>query len=168
MDDFEGGGEVPTMWLLNQSPGASVSETPSTPSRATSRLALHVTSGAAGADVFMHHHIDWTQRFAGLRFWVRTDAPAGTEVAVAVTGKVTESHGVALAAGRPWLMARVPAGVEWAQVTVAFDTLAPEGPGAPQATFTDGVGMLHFLLPDVGASGVWLDDVELLCNAPGC
>jgi len=53
---------------------------------------------------------------------------------------------------------------------VRFDQLKPEGPGTPQATFEGGLGIseLHFLAPDNGASGVWLDDIELLCDGAGC
>jgi hypothetical protein len=172
LDDFEGGGEIPTGWQLNGSPGTLVSMEPTTPPRAGSRFALHVipVMTATGADVFTHHHVDWSRTFAGVRFWVRADDPSGAEVAVAVTGTVSETHDQALVAGRPWLMARVPARPEWAQVMVRFDKLMPEGPGTPQVT-TDGgpmgVSELHFLAPDNGASGVWLDDIELLCGA-GC
>ena len=68
-------------------------------------------------------------------------------------------------------MARLPAGLEWAQVTVRFDQLKPEGSGTPEATSEGGpvgVSELHFLALDNGASGVWLDDIELLCAGAGC
>lgn len=168
LDDFEGGGEIPTMWLLNRSPGAALTVTPPSPARGESSQALHVTLAATGADVFTHHHFDWTQMFSGVRFWVRGDAPGGAELAVAVTGSVSETHGEALAAGRPWLLAAVPVGPEWTQATVGFGTLLPEGPGTPQGTFGAGVSVLHFLVKDGGAGGVWLDDIELLCVSADC
>jgi Carbohydrate binding domain (family 11) len=172
LDDFEGGGEIPTYWSLNRSPGAALSWTPPEPPRGASRQALHVLPGptATGADIFMHHHVDWTQMFSGVRFWVRADEPVGGAAAVAVTSLVSETHGEALAAGRPWLMARLPAGPVWTQVTVLFDTLLPEGPGTPQETFggADRVSELHFLAPDASPSGIWLDDIELLCGGAGC
>jgi hypothetical protein len=142
--------------------------TPPSPPRAESHQALQVTPAATGADVFTHQHFDWTRLFAGVRFWVRADAPAGVELAVALTDYVSETHGEALAAGRPWLMARVPAGPEWTQATLRFDTLLPEGPGTPEVSFGGGIGVLHFLAPDDGASGFWLDDIELLCLDAGC
>jgi hypothetical protein len=129
------------------------------------------SSTATGADVFTHHHFDWSQTFAGVRFWVRTDDLVGREVAISVTGAVSDTHDQALVAARPWLMARLPAGLEWAQVTVRFDQLKPEGPGIPEATSEAGpvgVSELHFLVLDNGATGVWLDDVELLCAGVGC
>jgi hypothetical protein len=172
LDDFEGGGEIPVMWLLNRSPGATLTITPPVPPRATSRQAMHVSPAptAMDADVFTHHHFDWTRMFAGMRFWVRADDPAGAELALAVTSTISETHVEALAAGSPWLMARLHAGPDWAQVTVRFDTLVPEGPGTPQATFGGlaGISALHFLAPSDGGSGVWLDDIELLCAGTGC
>ena len=173
MDDFEGGGKLRGQWMLNSSPGASLTFPAPEPSRASSRQAMHVVPApmAMGVDVFTHEHFDWTTFFAGLRFWVRFDSPAVAELAVAVTPGVPETHDAALAAGRPWLVARLSAGPEWAQVTVRFDTLRPEGPGIPQATQAGnfpGVSVLHFLTLDDHPSGFWLDDVELLCTQAGC
>jgi len=62
---------------------------------------MHVMTAATAADVFTHHHFDWTQMFDGVRFWVRTDALAGADMAVAVNARVSETHGEALAAGTP-------------------------------------------------------------------
>jgi len=65
-------------------------------------------------------------------------------------------------------MTRLHAGPEWTQVTMRFETLKPEGPGTPQVTLEGGISVLHFLVLDGGAGGVWLDDIELLCGDAGC
>jgi hypothetical protein len=127
-------------------------------------LTLTFPAGAERLQMQTHHHFDMLGTYSAISFDATANRPTTLLVAFTETPESTGTYyWDDLAAGSPWLAAPVEIGSTQQHHVVSFDSLAPQGPGTPRATYGAGLGgtAIWFLFEDATSLELELANITL-------